>query len=65
VTALLDNLYPQQKLLSTDLSAAILTADVFYQCSMNAWAMLQNYGSPFCRRGVDLVIRPAAIYICK
>jgi hypothetical protein len=47
VTGLLANLYPQQKLLSTDLSAAILTADVFYQFCMNAWVMLQNYGHLF------------------
>jgi len=35
LSALLANLYPQQKLLSVYLSTAILTADVLYQCPMN------------------------------
>jgi len=55
LSALLATLYPQQKLLSIYLSAAILTADLLYQCSMNMWAMLQNYGHLFAGRELILL----------
>jgi len=47
LSALLANLYPQQKLLSIYLSAVILTANLLYQCSMTVRVMLQNYGHLF------------------